>query len=193
MKNGVILTQTRRIASRGTNLGLVELLNALSRKICVNTVSLAVLKEELLRLKNAQKYSNAMLCMMYGIISFAFTIFFGGRLIDGLCSFTSGILLYLLLFVNFKIGLNNILQTVLCSAGTAAYVIILSRFVSEMQPDKVMIGNIMLVIPGVLLTTSLRDVINGDLITGVLGICEAIITAVAVALGFVSVMYYFGG
>ena len=47
-----------------------------------------------------------------------------------------------------------------------------------------MIGNIMLVIPGLQLTTSLRDMLNGDIITGGLNLVEAVLKAMAVAAGF---------
>ena len=59
--------------------------------------------------------------------------------------------------------------------------------------DMIMIGNIMLLIPGVLLTNSFRDFISGDMITGLLHFSEAIITAVCVAVGFVLAMILMGG
>ena len=43
------------------------------------------------------------------------------------------------------------------------------------NPDKIIIGNIMLLIPGIALTTSLRDMINGDTISGLLGLSEAVL------------------
>ena len=57
------------------------------------------------------------------------------------------------------------------------------------QPDKIMIGNIMLVIPGRQLTNSLRDMINGDTISGLLNMSEALMRAVFVAMGFALVVF----
>ena len=59
--------------------------------------------------------------------------------------------------------------------------------------DRIMIGNIMLLIPGLALTTSLRDMISGDLISGLLGLCEAVIRAVAIAFGVALVLWQMGG
>jgi uncharacterized membrane protein YjjP (DUF1212 family) len=42
----------------------------------------------------------------------------------------------------------------------------------------------MLLIPGVVLTNSLRDLISGDTNSGLLRLFEAIITALAIAIGF---------
>ena len=60
-------------------------------------------------------------------------------------------------------------------------------------PDKIIIGNIMLLIPGIALTTSLRDMINGDTISGLLGLSEAVLKALAIAIGFAAVLMRMGG
>lgn len=51
--------------------------------------------------------------------------------------------------------------------------------------EMIMIGNIMLLIPGVLMTNSFRDFISGDMISGLLHFSEAIITAICIAAGFI--------
>jgi len=50
--------------------------------------------------------------------------------------------------------------------------------------DKIMIGGIMLIIPGVALTNSVRDLLLGDVITGLLRLCESLLVAASVAAGF---------
>ena len=51
----------------------------------------------------------------------------------------------------------------------------------------------MLLIPGIAFTTALRDVINGDTISGLVGISEAVIKAVAIAIGFAAILMHVGG
>ena len=77
----------------------------------------------------------------------------------------------------------------LCSAATALAVVLLVKAGIGDQPDKIMIGNIMLVIPGRQLTNSLRDMINGDTISGLLNMSEALMRAVFVAMGFALVVF----
>lgn len=50
--------------------------------------------------------------------------------------------------------------------------------------DKVMIGTIMLLIPGIAFTNGLRDLIGGETISGSLRLLEAVIQASAIAIGF---------
>ena len=58
--------------------------------------------------------------------------------------------------------------------------------------DNIVIGNIMLMIPGVAITNSLRDMISGDTMSGLLRFAESIIKATAVTLGFVIATVYLG-
>lgn len=51
--------------------------------------------------------------------------------------------------------------------------------------DKIIIGNIMLLIPGLAFCNGLRDLIVGDTISGGLSLCNALLCALAIALGFV--------
>ena len=51
----------------------------------------------------------------------------------------------------------------------------------------------MLLIPGIAFTAALRDIINGDTLAGLMGLCEAVIRAVAVAIGFAAVLMLTGG
>ena len=50
--------------------------------------------------------------------------------------------------------------------------------------DMISIGNIMLLIPGVALTNSLRDMFSGNTISGLMRFIEAILLALTIAFGF---------
>ncbi len=84
--------------------------------------------------------------------------------------------------------MNNLIQTMFCSAVTAMSVMILVKLGIGVHPDKITIGNIMLVIPGIQLTNSLRDMISGDTISGLLNMSEALLKAISVAMGFALVL-----
>ena len=79
------------------------------------------------------------------------------------------------------------------SAFTAFAVMLMVRVGIGNSPELITIGNIMLLIPGIAFTTSLRDIINGDTISGLVGISEAVIKAIAIAIGFAVVLVEMGG
>ena len=49
---------------------------------------------------------------------------------------------------------------------------------------RVMIGDIMLFIPGLLLVSAVKEMFNRDIVTGLYRMIEAVLTAVAIAGGF---------
>lgn len=186
--DGTVITQTRRIKARDTNLGKVEKVNALSRKICQNPVDPEQLRREIRAIQDEKKPPELLNLAMYMMISASLSVFFGGTWLDGAAAALSGIVLFATLYASAALKLNSILQTMVCSAITALAVSFLVSFGIGAHPDKIMIGNIMLVIPGIQLTNSLRDMMNGDTISGILNMSEALLKAISVAMGFAAVL-----
>lgn len=191
--DGRVITQTRRISSRGTNLKKVAMVNSLSRQLCKAPVSVDDFQEKLLEIYQSKACSLPVQCMSYALISAVFSVFFGGTALDGLAAALSGILVFGTQYFLQKLRLNGILQYLLISAFTALAVTLMVRIGIGNTPEKITIGNIMLLIPGISFTTSLRDIINGDTISGLVGISEAIIKAIAIAIGFAAVLVHMGG
>lgn len=193
LSDGRTITQTRRIRGRDTDLEKVADVNDLSRRICSKPVNLNEFKNELDKIRQGRRVTVRMELGMHMMISAALSIFFGGTVMDGLAAAVSGAVLYGMLHGSAILRLNSVIQNMFCSGVTAAAVLLLVRSGIGMQPDKIMIGNIMLVIPGIQLTNSLRDMINGDMISGLLNMSEALLKAVSVAMGFVVVLILGGG
>ncbi len=63
----------------------------------------------------------------------------------------------------------------------------------KMKTDKVMIGNIMLLIPGMALTNSIRDLLCGDIVAGLLRLVESLLIALAIAAGYSIPLILLGG
>lgn len=182
--DGQSYTESRRIRERMTNLGRIDRVNTLSRRFCAGSMALPALREELRRVRCAPPGPAWLEPLLYMGISCALSVFFGGTAADGAASALSGLVLYAMIRMGTGLQMNNLLQTVLSSAVTAAAVLVLVRAGLGTHADKIMIGNIMLVIPGIQLTSSLRDMINGDTISGLLNLSEAVLKAISVALGF---------
>ena len=60
-------------------------------------------------------------------------------------------------------------------------------------PDKIMIGTIMLLIPGMALMNSVRDMLNNNAINGLFSCIDAVLTAGAIAAGFGVPLILLGG
>ncbi len=191
--DGKPMTQTRRIRERDTDLGKVAQVNALSRKICAAPVVLEEFRQQIGEIQDKKPVSVWLTLGMYMLISASLSVFFGGTWRDSLAAAMSGIVLFGTLRGSALLKLNSIIQNMICSAITAVAVVLLVKAGVGEHADKIMIGNIMLVIPGIQLTTSLRDMINGDMISGLLNMSEALLKAIAVAVGFAVILLVGGG
>ena len=91
------------------------------------------------------------------------------------------------------VRMKPIFSNILCSM-ISGMVCILTHYIGlGHHVEMIMIGNIMLLIPGVLMTNSFRDFISGDMISGLLHFSEAIITAICIAAGFIFSKILLGG
>lgn len=191
--DGRVFTQTRRISVRDTNLQRVALVNSLSRELCKEPVSIAVFQERLTQIRNSRTYPLPVQCLAYAVISAVFSVFFGGTALDGFAAAISGVLVFVFQYAIQRLRMNSLLQSLIVSAFTAFAVTLMVRVGIGNSPELITIGNIMLLIPGISFTTSLRDIINGDTISGLVGISEAVIKAIAIAIGFAMVLVGMGG
>lgn len=192
-ENGRVFTQTRRIVARDTDLERVANVNALSRKLCSAPVDAESFRAQLDEIRRGRTYPRWVQMACYGGISAGFSLFFGGTIQDAAAALLSGFVMFGVLQFCRLLKLNSILQSILASGLTALAVVLLVFAGIGQHADKITIGNIMLLIPGLAFTNSLRDLINGDTISGILGISEAIVKSVAIAIGFAAVLTQVGG
>ena len=70
---------------------------------------------------------------------------------------------------------------------------ICTNLIAPLHMDKIMIGYIMLLIPGLAMTNAVRNVLVGNTISGIMRLIEAVLWAAALALGFMIAMFVTGG
>lgn len=187
----VVLTQTRRIVNYETDMYKIERCNALSRRVCAQPPTVQELRAVVEEIRQEKGYSQGVKFVTYGVISAAFSVFFGGSWLDGVAAFLCGLLLYVSVEACGRLKVQRIILNLVCSAIVGLGAVFLISCGIGQSVDKIIIGNIMLLIPGIALTTSVRDMISGDTVSGMLGLCEALIRALAIAAGFALVLWQF--
>ncbi len=191
--NGLAYTQTRRILSSGTDFNKLSRLNALSRKICSNDgLTYEEIRSELLVISSAKTYPLWLEFIIYSVIAMAFTLFFGGSLIQSIVSLFIGFLVRLVILFSDKFVKNKIFNKFIASFGLTAFSYLALKIKLVLSVDEIIIGNIMVLISGVGLTNSLRDLFTGDSMAGVLRFIEALLTALAIALGYLVFIFLIG-
>ncbi len=187
-------TLTRRINPHSTNLNKLEDLNALSRYICEKRPPCSEITQrirEIMAPEERRIYKSKI--AGYVLLASAFAIFFGGNLRDGLAAGIVAVLMYFWDYFFSSHNRNRVVYSLIMSivAGVLCRLAVAAGIGQNL--DKVMIGSIMLSIPGINLMNSLRDMMCGDIITGILRLAEALMVSVAIAAGFGIAIMMFGG
>ena len=187
------LTQTRRIERYATNLDRVHRLNDLSRRMCRDRIDFDEFQERFQEIMNKKPYSHKMELMAYALIAGAFTIFFGGSWRDAAISAAIGMILKGTVYLISAVRFNHVLSNLIASFVLSALAYLSVRIGIADTVDMIVIGNIMLLIPGIALTNSMRDMVSGDTMAGTLRFIEACIRALAIAGGYFIASLLLGG
>ncbi len=192
--NGQVVSEARRIYYFSNDMNHLEDLNQLSRYICANQPGITEIRDRLESKKKKKNSNNQFLaCLAYFMGAGGFAIFFDGTIMDGIVSGLVVIFMYAISRIS-KVGLlNKIIFTSLSAtlAGFAACILV--HFGIGDHLDTIIIGNIMLLVPGLAFTTSLRDMLSGDIIAGLLRMIESIMVAAAIAIGYAVPLLLLGG
>ena len=113
-----------------------------------------------------------------------FAVFFGGSLWDGLAGAIFGAGICLLQYALGRTQLNTVASNLLVSLLTGLAIGIAAGLIPALHMDKIMIGDIMLMIPGLAMTNALRNMLVGNTISGTMRLAESLIWAAALAGGF---------
>lgn len=192
MSDGTTSSQVRRIYKTSNNMYKLDAMNKLSRDVCSGEVPLSDVDACIAVAQNKKPFPK-LLSLFGGIIAASgFAVFFGGSLWDALAAAIAGLLVSLLNL--HKVNLSNqMLYTVFTSFIGAMCGLLLVHYGIGENIDMVMIGTIMLLIPGLAFGNAVRDLLFGDTVSGVIQLVQAILVAIMVAFGFIVAILCFGG
>ncbi|MGV8905877.1 MAG: threonine/serine exporter family protein [Acetobacterium sp.] len=181
--NGEHITRTRRIHSRGIDLQKVELINNLSRQVCYEEMSYSEILTELHTINSASPYHYYLQVLAFAFVAQMFTLFFGGNFQDSCIGFIIGF--GIKLQMDFMARLEGNIFFINIVGGFIAAVIALAAsglgLTSHM--DAIIIGSIMTLVPGLSITNSIRDIIAGDYLSGLVKGVEALLIGTGIATG----------
>ena len=182
--NNKPMTRMRRIGFHGNNLAGVESFNALSRRICAEkpepSIALQWLEETRKSVKS-YRFPFMLLGNMLGAAGYA--MFFGGSWIDFICALFCGLIVGLLTQSMNKLKINPFFSTILNAFTVALIAYGMGAFHIAPNADSVIIGTFMILLPGLIFTNALRDIIYGDTNSGINRIIQVLLIATACGLG----------
>ncbi len=182
--DGTPMTQMRRIGNHGNNLDAVERLNNLSRKICSSTPE----PETALQwFQDTQEHGacfhNWGKATGYFLGAFGFGIFYGGSLADALGAGLCGLLIFAIDLWMDRLGSTQFIRTIFAAFCSSLLAYFLQALGLVHGADSAIIGALMLLVPGLLFTNAMRDIMYGDTNSGINRIVQVFLISIAIALG----------
>ena len=176
------LTVIRRVNRGATNLNVVAQVNDISRKFYKRVISL---EEAFSQLKHLDKTQYPWwlkdICTIFVVASFAGM--YGGNGYDMLATAIVGIFLAAWLHAGKKIGLNSLIKDLTASVVISVMASVMVHIGVGMHIDRIIIGAIMVLVPGAAITNAIRDTLHGDYTSGNANILQAFAEAAMIALG----------
>ncbi len=180
------LTTIRRVTQRENNLHRVAMTNTVARALCDGSLSIPLAEERLKTIRQSGALPRWVSLLTLFLLPVCFYLFFGGTdpLFAGVCLLTGAWLAAarVLFYRRFTI---RFFHDLLCAAGVAFLASVTSGLMGAgtSQMNLVIISSIMPLVPGVAITTAIRDVLHGDYQSGTARAAEAFIIATASAVG----------
>ena len=186
-EEGHPITRMRRIGSHGNDLDAVEKYSGLSRALCNRTPDpkVGLTWFDMVR-QNLSSYSVPMQYLGCFLGGAGYALFFGGNAVDAICSGLCGMLIG---FVNTFLDnrkANPFFRTIASAFLMAMLAYAMGAAGITRNPDAVTIGALMILVPGLLFTNAMRDIIYGDTNSGINRIVQVFLIAAAIVLGTAS-------
>lgn len=167
----------------------VEALNDLSRQISAGECTPLEMERELDRIGKMKTSGNFVQMLASGCGSASFCYLFGGALPDCLAAFAAGFILYVFLLCGApKAKLPKIMVNIAGSILVSLACCIFYAAGFGVSLDKMIIGAIFPLVPGIPLTNSVRNFLENDYLSGMIRLVDALLTAGCIAVGVGVVM-----
>lgn len=182
--DGQSLTRMKRIGQHGSDLDAVERYSGLSRRICAEIPDEQTLRQWVAETDAQRRYFTLPAYLLgNGLGTLGFCLLFGGSWIDCLWAFGCGLLGGIVNHFMENWGANPFFRII-----TAAFVMALPAYALSvagltLRPGSVIIGGLMILVPGLLFTNAMRDIIYGDTNSGINRVVQVLLIAMAIALG----------
>ena len=184
-------TQTRRIRENGGNdFTRLEQLNDLSRHFCCHPLSPQELRKEFDKIIAQKPFPLGKLAGSI-LAACSFALFYGGSPADTAFSGIAAVLIWCFQQYLRPVCMNDVTFQFAASFLTGCGICSFKALFPGLHLDKIMIGDIMLLIPGLMTTNAIRDVLIGDTLSGVIRLIVSLLLAAALALGFIAAIFLF--
>jgi uncharacterized membrane protein YjjP (DUF1212 family) len=189
--DGVAETSVVRISKRRVDLDKVNYINDISHRLASGSLTAKSALGQLDSLKNKPERKKILSIIGFALCAAGFCGAFGGGWLELIIAFCTGVIMQIISFAYNSFGLHSFFTSFTGGIIAAGVSLLTSLLIPELAASSIIIGVIMPLLPGVALTNCIRDIMNGDLVSGSARLMEALLTGVCIAVGAGIVMVIF--
>lgn len=190
-ENGNNITLVKRIKGHNFDLKKIELVNSFSRSLENNPLSYTEAIEILNNIEETNSYALSLSVVSAGLMAFVYALLFNGNIGDGTAAFFISMVNYYVKAKISEIGFFQFFEFFISGIIIGGLTVISAKLFPVLDMYKVIIGAVMIVVPGMALTTGIKDALYGDIVSSLYRLAEAAFIAAAVGSG-VAIMLSIG-
>lgn len=177
-------TYVKRIKGSGdTDLTRISEINRFSREFTATDLSVEAGMKRLKEIDHIKSLPVMVRLLGASLVASFFSLLFEGNFRDFCCAFLIGGVSYLLSLLLNRFSINYFIRGFCCCAVAAFFALTATSFIPDTHYDSIIIGAIMIFVPGVAITNSIRDFLSGDMLSGLARAAEAFLIACSLAAG----------
>ena len=178
------ICRLKRIPYHGTDIDRMERVYDYCRKVCASAPPVEQALDGLAKLEADHRVFPLWVQLAgYFVGAFGFSLFFGGTWLDAVAGGLCGVSIGLCLIFMTRFKTNLFFKTVAAAFVSALLAVALVQVGLGENASFITIGALMALVPGVVFTNFMRDIMAGDMVAGLIKLVEALLTGGAIAIG----------
>lgn len=180
---GEVVSTLRQIKGHTVDLHQVERVNSFSRSLEQNRVSYKEAMHTLADIDRTPRYPFWVRLVVAGVTAFVYTLLFRGSLREAVIAAVASCLIYGVKEMLSELGFFQFFEFFVSGMIAGGISLIALHFYPGLNIYKLIIGAIMILVPGVAMTNGIKDALYGDIVSSLYRLAEAVFISVAVGAG----------
>ena len=177
------LSMTRGVKSRAVNFEKICAVNDMSRAFVSGEITIDEASERCKEIYHAPNFKFSTRALGYAINGAGFAVMVGGGWMEGFLSFFIALLMGITLVYFSDKKVPFFFGPLMGGLVTGLVACAFHIFLPGTQLDKMIIGTMKALLPGLALSKAMRDLLEGNLISGNSKVVEVLLNAVSIAGG----------
>lgn len=183
-KDSDVFTYVKRInGGNSTDLKKISEINKFSREFTTTDMTIKEGIDRLKRIRQIRPMSVPIQLLGAALISAFFCLLFEGSVPDSACSAVIGAASFALSLLLGKQSFNYFMKGFICSALACILSLMICTPFPELHYHSMLIGVLMIYVPGGAITLCIRDFLAGHMVSGLAKMAEVFLIALSLAAG----------